>query len=508
MDRDEYEGLIRRLEAEADNQPTAFRGKVMLISSAAYVVLFAILFAALLLIYFGFNWAYAKQRVRDLIYLGFFALVMLPVFFVVLRVFFMRLTPPTGRAIARKDAPQLFKVLDKMRKRLKGPQIHRVLIDREFNAAISQVPRWGLFGGHTNYLILGLPYLLGVTSKEMLATVAHEYGHLCGNHGKIGAWVYRQRRTFGALREQIDGGVENSWVYAGMAAAIDRFAPYYNAYTFVLSRQDEFEADLTATELAGADHNASSLIRGELLARWMQEEFWPKFYKQADVSAQPVFKPFTAMRTAFGASYDYWATPQRLTAAWLEKSDLHDTHPCLRERVQATGETATLPRPVKVTAAEALLGPTAKRLAEEFDQAWWKEEKNSWTARYHYVLRSRQRLQELSVLSLDVLALHDLQELALLKAEFESAQASKPVLEHLLGQPGGPFPKPAFFYGRILLDEGNEDGLDHLADAARFDKNLIDEVARIGYYYILEKGDDEAAQAWWANMMRTKGDEE
>ena len=73
-----------------------------------------------------------------------------------------------------------------------------------------------------------------------------------------------------------------------------------------------------------------------------------------------------------------------------------------------------------------MLGATAKSLAEEFDKAWWQEEKNSWTARHHYVIRSRQRLQELAVLSLNALPLHDLQELALLKAEFESAQASKP----------------------------------------------------------------------------------
>ena len=171
--------MIRRLEAEAAHSPGTFRSKVILISSMAYVVLFLVLFATALLFYFAIDWALARNRVKSLIYVGVFALMMLPVFWVVLRMFFMRLKAPQGRLITRDEAPQLFRMIDKMRKRLKGPPIHRVVIDREFNAAISQVPRWGLFGGHTNHLILGLPYLYAVTPKEMLAhiqTTATHFG--------------------------------------------------------------------------------------------------------------------------------------------------------------------------------------------------------------------------------------------------------------------------------------------------------------------------------------------
>src|SRR3981081_1557875 len=160
-----YGGLIERLEAEAENSPAAFRSKVFLISSIAYVVLFGTLLGAALLIYFGLNLAYDGHQTSYLIYIGLFALVMLPVFLAVLRMFFMRLEAPEGRPITREEAPQLFDVLDKMRNKLKGPPIHHGLIDRRFNAAISQLPRWGLFGGHTNYLMLGLPYMLGVPPK-------------------------------------------------------------------------------------------------------------------------------------------------------------------------------------------------------------------------------------------------------------------------------------------------------------------------------------------------------
>jgi len=45
VDRDTYQGLIERLEAESENRPAAYRTKVVLLSAAAYAVLFATLIA-------------------------------------------------------------------------------------------------------------------------------------------------------------------------------------------------------------------------------------------------------------------------------------------------------------------------------------------------------------------------------------------------------------------------------------------------------------------------------
>jgi hypothetical protein len=113
------------------------------------------------------------------------------------------------------------------------------------------------------------------------------------------------------------------------------------------------------------------------------------------------------------------------------------------------------------------------------------------------VTRSKQELAALSTRSIENLQLHELQQFALLKAEFDSPQAAKPVLEYLLAKPGGPFPKPAFFYGRILLGEKNDRGLDYLETAAKSDRNSIDQIGELGYYYLLEKQGERAAEVWW-----------
>lgn len=97
----------------------------------------------------------------------------------------------------------------------------------------------------------------------------------------------------------------------------------------------------------------------------------------------------------------------------------------------------------------------------------------------------------------------ELQELARLKSEFESAQAAKPVLEHLLRRPGGPFPLASCVYGKLLLDERNRDGLDYLATAARHDRRLADEALHTGFAYLADLHGEERAQAWVDSVLDT-----
>jgi hypothetical protein len=238
-----------------------------------------------------------------------------------------------------------------------------------------------------------------------------------------------------------------------------------------------------------------------LLGKWIREEFWPKLYKQADTMAHPAFMPFASMRAAFKAGYEQWATPASLEALWRETSDLHDTHPSLRDRVEATGHLPQLPGCTELTAADVLLGAVAARLIQEFDQTWWSEGKQAWESRYQYVTRSMLRLQNFSKRPFVTMQLHELHDFALLKSEFDSPHQAKPALEYLLRQPGGAFPRAAYIYGRVLLDEGNELGLDHLAVAANGAPDLVRNVAQAGYFFLLEKRGKEAAKTWWGTIL-------
>jgi hypothetical protein len=146
--------------------------------------------------------------------------------------------------------------------------------------------------------------------------------------------------------------------------------------------------------------------------------------------------------------------------------------------------------------AAALLGVFGERLADEFDQAWWAGEQQAWGERNRHVTRSHARLRVLDTVPAAQLPLHELQELSLLKAEFESPQAAKPLLEQLLRRPGGPFPMASYTYGRILLGEQRREGLDYLATAVRHDRRLADDALRLGFLYLLERDGKARAEEW------------
>lgn len=502
MDALKYEHLVLGLEGSSKSDPAAFRLRVILISCLAYIILFALLTALGLLVYWLFGYARERHNTFTMVKIGLFALVLLPIFWVTLRAFFTRIRPPEGRAVTREEAPRLFEALDKIRQRLKGPPIDQVLVDDQYNAAICQVPRLGLFGWHRNYLLIGLPYLLGTPTQEALATLAHEYGHLSGEHGKMGSWIYRQRLTFSAIHQQVSDAGETDWVSGLLSGLLDRFAPYYNAYTFVLSRQQEYEADAAASRIAGEAANANGLVRDILLGRWIGEVYWRRLYDQADEHHKPRFLPFSAMRTAFAAAHAEWATADRLRAALKEDSGLHDTHPCLRERLEAMECKPALPAISERCAADSLLGSaTTKALIEAFDRDWWESNRNEWQAHFQRRSEDKLRLARLSAQEPASLIAGDLHDLADLQYRLGDPQQALALVNMLSLRSDAPVAKCGLLKGRILLYLENDAGLDCLVQAMRSDARLSDDCLRAGYAYLSRREGEAAAEAWVQSIV-------
>jgi hypothetical protein len=491
------DGLIERLKAEAAGSPDGSRGKILFVCSMVQLLMFSTVLAVALLVYSGVQLGNNIFRVESLIYLGLTAVAMI-VAVGILGMFLIRLEAPEGRSITKDEAPRLFETLDKMCKKLDGPPIDHVLITRDYGVMILPLRARAISGGFTNYLILGLPYMLAVPAKEMLSAIARDYSYLCGAQGKLASKVYRQSRTFAALSEQIQRKSNAGGAGSVIIRLLGSFMMYYRSHTVGFLRHSGLVAEATSIKMFGPQIRANGLIRDALLGRWIKQEFWPKLMKQAESSPRPPFMPFAAMRTAFDASYEQWATRERLTEAWLERPAPQDIHLSLRERVEVMGQPGMLPPQVKVTAASALLEDATKRVIDEFDQAWWKDAKRQWDIKFLNASRSKSRVRDLADFKM-----HDQKELASLSAEFDSLEAAKPVLEDLLKQPGGPFPKAAYLYGRILLDENNDQGLEHLTIAAKNDITLTEEAAHAGYFYLLKKHGEQAAQDWWEKFVPT-----
>jgi Zn-dependent protease with chaperone function len=293
MDQTDFRRMVADHEHTSRHAPRRFA----LVTAAFAGLGYAAILCTLVLAAFALQWG--TQRLIDGRFN--FGLLLLVVgcaslLWSLLRALWSRERAPEGFVVTHKEAPRLFELIDKVRRKCGAPRLDVVLLDGELNAAIVQQPRLGLLGWHRNHLILGLPTLMALDVKQLATVIAHEFGHLQGAHGKLGAWVYRTRRSWWRLAESRDRARLGAWwADAALGLFFRHFFPRFNARAFVLSRQQEYEADRVAHRVAGAQASATSLISISVQSRFLSERFWPDVYAAAATSARPEIEPYRLM---------------------------------------------------------------------------------------------------------------------------------------------------------------------------------------------------------------------
>ena len=345
-----------------------------------------------------------------------------------LRALWVRLEPPDGVEVTALEAPELFDALARIRRKIKGPPIHKVWLNDEFNASIQQVPRYGLLGGAVNHLTIGLPLLMALDRPRFLAVLAHEYGHLRGDHGRFAAWIYRTRLSWMRLNHSLAD--DEGPVAAATQAFMRWYFPRFSAKTFALARQDEYEADRIAGKLLGRDVTAAALAEIEIRGAWLQAEFWGGHWSAAAGNPLPV-GPYRSMRRRLAEPPDAAFANDALRQALRRISDVDDTHPGLRDRIEALDVAPTVPDWSRGTAL-GLLGPDAKRWVAHFDKAWCKDNATEWKQHHAWLERVRARAEALAAASTAQSSAAELVELARLKRHLDPRAPVRALLETAL----------------------------------------------------------------------------
>ena len=366
MDNRDFELLVERIERAARARPGLYRAQVFGLAVLGYAFLAAAVGVLATLI------AMLTLAMRHVPMLAVKLAIVVSAFLVVIvRALWVRLEPPKGRALTRSEAPDLFQLLDRLRRELQTPPIHTVLLMPEFSAAVTQVPRLGLLGWHRNYLLLGLPLVQVLTREQFTAVLAHELGHLSHGHVRSSNWIYRLRLTWQRLDEALihhapPGSQLISWFY-------HRYVPYFVAFSFPLARTNEFEADETAARLTSPQVVSQALTTVNVVAMFLSERYWPGIYKAAvDAAPQTAFAPYTKLGAAALAGISETDRKKWLKAALSRIASVADSHPSLEERIHAMGGTPEMVVPAPGEAADLLLRPALPRLLTEFDQQWYK----------------------------------------------------------------------------------------------------------------------------------------
>ncbi|HXT47908.1 MAG TPA: M48 family metallopeptidase, partial [Gemmatimonadaceae bacterium] len=478
MTHDEYAALVSRLEVMAAADPRSYRRRVgaLAVLGYSYVLgVMLVLVAALALIVWG------TIESRATVVLLKIALPVLALIAALGRALWVVVTPPQGRELRRDEAPVLFAEIDAVRRAASAPAPHHVIVDDQFNASVHQVPRLGIFGWHRNYLSVGLPLLEALTPDQFRAVLAHEFGHLSRAHARFGNWIYRVRGTWA----QIEQAIRQKRSKLG-ALLVNKFVewyePYFRAYSFVLARWHEVEADRTSADVSGSDVAALALTAITLRARYKNEIVWPR------LTARIVDEP-TPPRAGFSGYVQQMSAelPGPLAAGWLAaalrvESDVDDPHPALADRLKALDEFPTdaaavaslaghLARPIDsaATAATHYLGLLASSIANELDDNWRGSVSATWKDRHRHLVRAREGLREhLERGEQAPLTPDEQYHVADLTEDLHGAEAALPLLIALVSTEPS-HASGLFMLGRILLAANDDAGIAYLERAVQID---------------------------------------
>lgn len=480
--RERLEQLIEAAEREIRTHPRLYNTKVALMAVLGYSVIFAMLFI-LLAITGGIAWAaLASASVLILLLKTKVIFVLLVMIYVLLRALWIKFGQPVGYPLKLKDYPVLHQELKQLGSRLKAPKLHQVLLTSEYNAAVVQSPRLGIFGWYKNTLILGLELLMSMPPEQARSVIAHELGHLSGKHGRFSGWIYRVRLSW--ERVMVSLGQQNNFGAGLLRRFFDWYAPAFSAYSFALARANEYHADAVAAQLTSKEAAAQALINSHVVSHMLGEHYWQPFIKLADATPKPEVSPYRELHSFLQQHrFDGSALQAQLDKALSGKTGHYDTHPALKDRLAALEYPAQPPAPAANSAAQHWLGDKLPEIIRHFDNQWLSNNGPKWLERFEHMQQGRAKLAELSLVSDAEITADQLWQKAALTEEFAPEEDCLPLFQAYKAK--APDDANAdFVIGRLLLNRKDPAGVDYMKQAMAKQQSLkLDACDWLSYFY-------------------------
>lgn len=491
MTREEFDEIVQALQTSASRKPKLFKFRVGALATLGFGYLLTILTASLAC---TAGLVFLMIRAPNVLTIKFgiiFGIVTGGLSWAILRGLFVRMESPEGHAISRQQCPELFAEIDSLRTQLNSPAFHRVLLTSDHNAGVVQIPRLGVFGWHRNYLILGLQLLQGVTVEEFRGILAHEFAHLSGSHGKFGAWIYRLRRTWERIFDQLAKQGQGAKI---LTKFLDWFWPKFNAHAFVLSRVQEYEADRVAARLTSSEAMATGLIRTQVQGRWLDEKYWPDVFAQTKQQERPPEQPFRDLAAGIANLAAHPDASRWLTQAFHIDTNNLDTHPCLKDRLRAlpalpdtishNSPPSSLPE-FAGESADTLLGSKREALIDAVTVQWLELIAPAWKERHEATRKLTEELAKLEESGESTV--EGLWKKVRVIIDRDGDEKAGDLLAQILAME----PKHAganFIRGRMLLTSDDATGVEHLEAAMAADQSLTHAACEELYGYFSRTG--------------------
>ena len=389
-----------------------------------------------------------------------------------LRACFVRIPAPDGLTLGRTDGRGLYAFVEHVRRAVGAPPVDDIVICGDFHASAAACsPAWRLRRQRT--LVLGLPVLTTLSTKELEAVVAHELAHFSRAHDAFGAWVYRTRRGWLALSAALEARqaapIYVYWLLRWYVPRLDRVSS-------AVARRHELAADGVAASVSGPRPPADALVAVEAGARFEAHTYWPAIETSHRSTVEPP-APYVSMLT-WGARV---TSTDVLNALIAGDEERFFTHPSLRERLARLGEVARVPPEPARSAGDAVLGDELARLAARLDRDWMVRHGAAWTRRRREYVERQASLARLTALEAptpdELFARADLLE------DFDGEDSALPIYQRAAEQGHAAASLAA---GRVLLARLDAAGIAHVEASMAGDESLVPEGCRLLAEYFRE----------------------
>ncbi|MGA1839676.1 MAG: M48 family metalloprotease [bacterium] len=443
----------------------------------------------------------------------------------ILKPLFIRIKKPEGIQISINEVPSLNNFISQLQQKFNFPPVEEIFISDELNADIQQLPSFGMIGFNRNYLRIGLPLMAVLSLDQFRACLAHEFGHLSKNHGKFSGWIYRLHSTWFALTEHFNAQNRTMLLFRWF---LYRFFPYFSAYTFVLRRANEYEADRCSGEATSPQIAARSLVNISINRHILYHEIWPKIFQQIKENTPA---PQNAISLTIQQISKACPTESVLKAIDLNlklKTLTNDSHPSLTDRLLALG----LPRKQVgdfilntymernyENTAVSLLGEKYIYLLSKLDKSWYVKNSKIWEnncRKYQETLDSLKRLEEKQ--KYQNLNHKEDWELATLTLFIKGNQEGEPLLNNfLINNPN--HIRANLTMGKILLNKGDKSGIDYLENVIKRNPQYFQDIVSSIFSFYAKQGREndfhkymdklnqmhrESVNRFWKRIMQGK----
>ncbi len=469
MPEDEITLRIRKAEEHAKRDYAGYRRGVLGFAVLGYLyILFVPL--VLLLLVLGALWLMAKTKHVYGIEIQFvFGLVI--ALFAYIRALWVSIPPPEGVKLERGDYPELFNLVDQLSQKL-NIKVDYVMADDAFNAMVVQRPRLGFFGWYENYVVLGLPLMQSLPPEQFKSVLAHEFGHISGNHGKSNSFIYNQRVRLVQLLVAMH---QHSQIAMAMLSRFyDWYYPRFSASSLVIVREHEKQADRQAAEITSNECCGEALALTEVKGAQFERIMTDMTDKIRELEAPPDLIYFEVGEKLSGAPEDKEKALEGLAHSLSKPTGHEDTHPALAERLRVVN----FPEPRMVaealydslplafekgqSSAEVYFGRKLPSLVQHFSDGWTNAVKVDWKNLHVQMVEAEAQLIELTEKSQSQeLTLEEMIKMASLSAGKNGMEIAIPLYENVLAKD----PKNLecrFVVGAYWLDKKDERGVEML----------------------------------------------